>query len=118
MRAAWAALAPAAVQVPLAGVGFMPAGLGDGDLFGLNNRGNPNLNLRGVGDATGVGVGLGDTAAFAFLRIRLGVGDVAGDSVAEGIAPLSTGGVASVLFSVRCFGGEGESVGVPVSTWD
>ena len=38
--------------------GFMPAGLGEADLFGLNKRGN--LNLRGVGDGTGVGVGLGD----------------------------------------------------------
>jgi hypothetical protein len=74
--------------------------------------------LRGVGDATGVGVGLGVTAVFVFLRISLGVGDTAGDSAAEGDAPLSTGAVASVLFSVRCFGGEGESVGVPVSSWD
>ena len=38
--------------------GFTPAGLGEGDLFGLNKRGN--LNLRGVGDGIGVGVGLGD----------------------------------------------------------
>jgi hypothetical protein len=74
--------------------------------------------LRGVGDATGVGVGLGDISAVVLLRIRLGVGDAAGDSAAEGGAPLSTGGVASVLFSMRCFGGEGDSVGVPVSSWD
>jgi hypothetical protein len=38
--------------------GFTAAGLGEGDLFGLNKRGN--RNLRGVGDGTGVGVGLGD----------------------------------------------------------
>jgi hypothetical protein len=110
--------AGAAFPVPLTGAGFTPAGVGDDDLFGLNRRGNLNLDLRGVGDATGVGVGVGDTSAVVFLRIRLGVGDAAGDSAAEGDAPLSTGGVASVLFSVRCFGGEGDSVGVPVSSWD
>jgi hypothetical protein len=108
----------AAFPVPLTGAGFTPAGVGDGDLFGLNRRGNLNLDLRGVGDATGVGVGVGDTSAVVFLRIRLGVGDAAGDSAAEGDAPLSTGGVVSILFSVRCFGGEGDSVGVPVSSCD
>jgi hypothetical protein len=111
-------VAPTAAHIQLAGAGFTPAGLGDGDLFGLNKRGNLILNLRGVGDATGVGVGLGDTSAVVFLRIRLGVGDAAGDSTGEGDAPLSTGGVASVLFSVRCFGGEGDSAGVPVSSCD
>jgi hypothetical protein len=108
----------AAFPVPLTGAGFTPAGIGDGDLFGLNRRGNPNLDLRGVGDATGVGVGLGGSSAVVFPRIRLGVGDAAGDSAAEGDATLSTGGVASVRFSVRCFGGEGDSAGVPVSSWD
>jgi len=108
----------AAFPVPLTGAGFTPAGVGDGDLFGLNKRGNLNLDLRGVGDATGVGVGLGDSSAVVFLRIRLGVGEAAGDSAAEGDAPLSTGGVASVLFSVRCFGAEEDSVGVPVSSCD
>jgi hypothetical protein len=52
------------------------------------------------------------------LRIRLGVGDAAGDSAAEGDAPLSTDGVDSLLFSVRCFAGERDSVGVPVSSCD
>jgi hypothetical protein len=93
-------------------------GLADGDVFGLNRRGNLNLNLRGVGDGTGVGVGLGDTSAVLFLRIRLGVGEAAGDSAVEGDAALSTGGVGAVLVCVRCFGGEGESVGVPVSSCD
>ena len=74
--------------------------------------------MRGVGDATGVGVGLGDSSAVVFLRTRFGVGDVAADSAAEGDALLSTCGVASVFFSVRCFGGEGDSLGVPVSSWD
>jgi len=110
--------AGAAFPVPLTGAGFTPAGVGDGELFGLNKRGNLILNLRGVGDATAIGVGLGDTSAVVFLRIRLGVGEAAGDSAAEGDAPLSTGGVASVFFCVRCFGGEGDSVGVPVSSWD
>lgn len=74
--------------------------------------------MRGVGDAIGVGVGLGGSSAVVFLRIRLGVGDAAGDSVAEGDEPLSTGGVASVRFCVRGFGGEGDSAGVPVSSCD
>lgn len=74
--------------------------------------------MRGVGDATGVRVGIGDGSAVVLLRICLGVGDATGDSADEGDATLSTGGVASVLFSVRCFGGEGDSVGVPVSSWD
>jgi hypothetical protein len=85
----------------------------------LNKRGNLNLNLRDVGDATGVGVGLAVTSAFVFLRTALGVAEAAvGDSAAEGDAALSTGGVASVLFSVRCFGGEEDSMGVPVSSCD
>ena len=88
------------------------------DCFGLNKRGNLSLNLRGVGDATGVGVGLADTSAAAFLRIRLGVGEAAGDSAAEGDAALSTGGIASVVFCVRCFGGERDSAGVPVNSCD
>jgi len=50
--------------------------------------------------------------------MRLGVGDAAGDSAAEDGAALSTGGVVSVLFSVRCFGREEDSFGVPVSSWD
>jgi hypothetical protein len=94
----------------------MPAGLGDGDRFGLNKRGN--LNLRGLGDGTGVGVGLGDASAVAFLRVRFGFGEGAGDSAAEGDVALSAGGVASVLFCVRCFGGERDSLGVPVNSCD
>jgi hypothetical protein len=110
----------AAFPVPLTGAGFTPAGVGDGDLFGLNRRGNLNLDLRGVGDATGVGVRLGDTSAVVFLRIRLGVGDAAGDSAAEGDAPLSAGeAVAAGFLDTRCSGGEGDSPGgVPVSSCD
>jgi hypothetical protein len=96
----------------------MPSGVGDGDLFGLNKRGNLNLNLRGVGDATGVGVGLADASAVVFLRLRFGSGEAAGDSAAEGDVALSVGGVAVVLFCGRCFGGERDSVGVPVSSCD
>lgn len=88
------------------------------DCFGLNKRGNLSLNLRGVGDATGVGVGLADTSAARLLRIRLGVGEAAGDSAAEGDAALSTGGIASVVFCVRCFDGAGDSTGVPVNSCD
>jgi hypothetical protein len=63
-------------------------------------------------------VGVGETLAVVFLRIRLGFGDAAGDSTAEGDARLSPGGVASVLFSVRCFAGEGDSKGEPVNSCD
>jgi len=64
-------------------------------------------------------VAVGDTLAVVFLLIGLGVAEAAaGDSAAEGDAPLSTDGVACVFFSVRCFAGEGDSVGVPVNSWD
>ena len=76
------------------------------------------MNLRGVGDATGVGVGLAGTSAVVFLRISFGFGEAAGDRVAEGDVALSAGGVASILFCVRYFGGEGDSAGVPVSSCD
>ena len=84
----------------------------------MNKRGNLNLNLRGVGDATGVGVGLGDTSAVGFLRIRFGFGEVVGDSAAKAGVALSVAGVAAVLLGVGCFSGEEDSVGVPVSSWD
>jgi len=111
-------LAPAAAPLPLAGAVFPLAGLADGDLFRLKKFGNRNLNLRGVAVGTGVGVALGETAAVVLLRVRFGFGEAAGDSTSEGNAALSTGGVASVLFCVRCFGGEGDSGGVPVSSCD
>ena len=65
-------------------------------------------------------MGLGDGSAVVFLRIRLGVGEAAaGDSAAEGDAPLLTGGGVSVVFCARCFGGDGDSLGgVPVSSCD
>ena len=64
-------------------------------------------------------MGLGDTSVVVFLRIGRGVGEAAaGDSAAEGDAPLSTGGVASILFCVRCFDDEEDSGGVPVSSCD
>jgi len=84
----------------------------------LNKRGNLNLNLRGVGDATGVEVGLAATSVIAFLRTGLGFGEAAGDVAAEGDVALSAGEVASVSFCVRRFGGEGDSAGVPVSSCD
>lgn len=78
------------------------------------------MNLRGVGDATGVGVGLGlaDASAAAFLRIRFGVGEAAGDAAGEGGVALSAGEAASVSFCVRCFGDERDPAGVPVSSCD
>jgi hypothetical protein len=63
-------------------------------------------------------VGLGDNSAVVFLRIGRGVGDAEGESPDDGDAAFSTGGVASVLFSVRCFDGDGDSAGVPTSNWD
>ena len=101
-----------------AGVQFTPAGLADGELFGLNKRGNLILNLRGVGDGTGVGVGLGDARAAAFLRVRLGFGEVAGASAGEGSAAVLAGESVPVFVGVRCFDGEGDSMGVPVSNCD
>jgi hypothetical protein len=63
-------------------------------------------------------VGLAGTSAVLFLRIGFGVGEAVGDSAARGDAVLSTDGVASVRFSVRCLGGEVDSGGVPVSNCD
>jgi hypothetical protein len=61
-------------------------------------------------------MGLGGTLVIVFLRISLGVGEAAGDSAAEGNVALSVGEMASA-FLTR-FGGEGDSVGVPVSSCD
>src|SRR5215208_7117342 len=107
-----------AAPLQLAGTEFTPDRLADGDLFGLNRRGNLILNLRGVGDAAGVGVGLAGLSAAVFLRLRFGVGEAASNSAAEGDAALSTCGVGSVRFCVGCFGSERDSVGVPVSSCD
>ena len=63
-------------------------------------------------------MGLGDTSAVVFLRIRFGLGEAAGDLAADGDAAFSTAGVASTFFSVRCFGDEADSRGVPVSNCD
>ena len=111
-------MAPTAAPLQLAGTEFTPTGLADGDLFGLNKRGNLILNLRGVGETTGVRVGLAGALVIVFLRISLGVAEAAGDSAAEGDAALSTGEAASVRFCVRFFGNEGDSLGVPVSSCD
>jgi hypothetical protein len=94
-------------------------GPGDGDLLGLNKRGNLSFDLRGVGEATGVGVGLGDISAVVFLRTRLGVREAAaGDPAAERDAALSHGRVSSIAFSVCCFDDERDSTGVSVSSCD
>jgi hypothetical protein len=112
-------LAPTSAPLQLGGTEFTPDGLADGDLFGLNKRGNLILNLRGVGDATGVGVGLAGISAVVFLRIRFGVDEAAGESAAEDDVALSAGeAVAAEFLDTRSFGGEGDSVGVPVSSCD
>ena len=110
---------PTAAPLQLPGTEFTPDGLADGDPFGLNKRGNLILNLRGVGDATGVGVGLAGISPVVFLRIRFGVGEAAGESAAEDEVALSAGeAVAAAFLDTRSFGGEGDSVGVPVSSCD
>ena len=77
------------------------------------------MNLRGVGDATGVEVGLAGTAAVVFRRISFGFGEAAGDSAAEDDVALSAGeAVAAAFLDTRSFDGEGDSVGVPVSSCD
>jgi len=64
-------------------------------------------------------VALAGTSAVFLVRVGFGVGEAAAsESAAEGDAPLSTGGFASVRFCVRGFGGEGDSAGVPVSSCD
>ena len=62
-------------------------------------------------------MGLGCTSAVLFLRIRFGVGE-ADDSAVEGNAALSHGRVSSISLSVRGFGDDEDSVGVPVSSCD
>jgi hypothetical protein len=112
-------LALTTAPLQLGGTEFTPDGLADGDLFGLNKRGNLILNLRGVGDATGVGVELAGISALVFLRIRFGVGEAAGESAVEDDVALSAGDAVAAAFSgTRSFDGEGDSVGVPVSSCD
>jgi hypothetical protein len=50
--------------------------------------------------------------------VLLGFGEGAGDSAAEGDAVLSADEVVSVVLGVRGFGGEWDSIGVPVSNCD
>ena len=62
---------------------------------------------------------MGDISAVVFLRTGRGVGEIAaGDSAVEDEAVLSTVGVVSAFFCARCFAGEVDSLGVPVSSWD
>jgi hypothetical protein len=105
-------------QRPVGGAGFTSTGVGDGEVFRLNNVGKRNLNLWGVAVGIGVGVGVGDTLAVALLRTRFALGELLGDSAAEDDRLVSAGEVASVVFCARCFGGEGDSTGVPVSSCD
>jgi hypothetical protein len=106
-------------QLPVGGAGFTSTGVGDGEAFRLNNVGKRNLNLWGVAVGIGVGVGVGDALAIVLLRMRFGLGELLDDSAAEddGLV-VSAGEVASVVFGARCFGGEADSTGVPVSSCD
>ena len=63
-------------------------------------------------------MGLAGTSAVLLVRVGFGVREGAADSAAEGDAALSTGGLASARFSVRCFGGAVDSGGVPVNSCD
>jgi hypothetical protein len=69
------------VLAPFAGAGFAGAGLA-ADVFGLNKSAKLDL-----GDAVGAGV----AAASAFLRVRLALGEPAGDAAGEEEAPVSAG---------------------------
>jgi hypothetical protein len=71
------------VLAPFAAAGFAGAGLvAAAEVFGLNK--SPKLDL---GDAVGAGV----AAASAFLRVRLALGEPAGDATGEEEAPVSAG---------------------------
>jgi len=74
--------------------------------------------LWGDGVTTGVGVGVGDASAVAILRVRFGFGEATADSASEGDGVLSAGEMVWVMLRVGCFGGAGDSVGVPVSNCD
>jgi hypothetical protein len=64
-------------------------------------------------------VGVGDASAIVSLRLRFGFGEAAGDSAAEGDPTLSAGeALVAASFDTRCFGGEANSVGVPVNSCD
>ena len=61
-------------------------------------------------------MGLGDDSAVLFLRMRLGLVEATAGLAAEGDAALSHGSFSSLFFSVCCFGDEGDSTGVSVSS--
>ncbi|HEU0209719.1 MAG TPA: hypothetical protein VFQ78_12170 [Candidatus Udaeobacter sp.] len=111
-------LITAAVPLAFADVRSVLAGVGDAGLLGLNKRGN--LNLCGVGEGAGVGVALGVGSVIAFLRLRFGFGEAAGDSAADGDAAFSAGdALASTFLDTECFRDAGDSLeGVPVSSCD
>jgi len=95
--------------VRVAGAGFAPAGLADGEGFGLNRP--PNMDLAGVGE----GAGLPATSVFAFLCARGFAGD--GEAAGEGetAAVLSAAGEAAVVASAflreRRLPGDGDAAG-------
>jgi hypothetical protein len=74
--------------------------------------------LRGDGVTIGVGVEVGDASVVDFFRVGFGVGEVPGASNAEGSGVVSACEVASAFLCVRCFVGDADSVGVPVSSCD
>jgi len=97
------------------------AGLGDGEVFGLNKRGNlncGNLNLWGDGVTFGVGVAVGDDPVVGFFRVRFGSGEVAGVSVGDCSVVVSACGLASAFLCVGCFVGDADPMGVPVNSCD
>jgi hypothetical protein len=75
--------------------------------------------LWGDGVTTGVGVAVGDASVVGFFRVRFGFGEVAaGASIAEGSVAGSACELASAFLCVRCFVGDADSMGVPVSSCD
>ncbi len=108
----------AGVAVPV----LLMTGTVEGDtlteLLGLNKL--PSLNLGdGVGLAAGlVAAGLTVASVCAFLRGRLALDELVGDSAAPGEAVVSAGElVASAVLCWRCFfAGEGDSLGNSAGT--
>ena len=94
----------------LAGAVVAAAGVADAEVRGLKKSASDGF--------AGVGVGVVEGAAAAFLR-DLFLGAAAGDSAAEGDAAFSAGeAVGCAFLCVRCFAGEGDSVGDSLGAGD
>ena len=76
------------------------------DVFGLKK--SASVFFAGDGETAG----LAPAAASAFLRVRFGLGEAAGDSATAGDAAFSAGeAVAAAFLCVRCFVGDDDAAG-------